>query len=672
MIWAKNRPLLLFLVYVLFFLHTAIWHYWGYTGVGHLGFGEFFGTLRSGVVTAGTIFSLIVFFHAVFFGGLFCGWFCHWGITQDVAAWIMRKCGIKPAMAQLNSRLIPWFWFIIIIAQVVLYWYYTGFPTSFSFNPSATPVWSGVPRSILLICITTVVSGFLLVFLFGERAFCRSICTFRLWFSWFEKFAPHKVRQIKECTSCQLECSNVCPMGLDVAGEIRDLGHVKNTECVKCHICIGACPNGALETSFQKNDFHKEGSAAIQPATFTDSTSLVQVCMAAVVLILFGFDIGGNMSLSLGFLSGYLLVKIFATRNLSLFEILLTAMIIVGYHFKMDMNDATSLVKGLAFIAGFLIIARFIGYNEGLKFISTDAGKTPAPVFLTAIALIAAGTLAFNETRSSFLIHKANAALSKNDLQTYATIMDGCAAGHSDPAGTYYDLGRVQLKLNQPEKALESFKNSVNLIYKFEAAEAMLNLLFDTGFMTQWSEFADFLAAKFPEVARFQVVKANALMHNNDLSGSEKMLNELTQKYPENHEVFIAYGELRLSQSRAFEARDYYEKAYKIAPASSAFFLGDVYMTLNMLPEAEKYLTEAVNGQPQNVIYLLSQGNAFMAQQKFRDAITSWEKILKLDPEFEAAKENIAQAKQALDAKKAAILGHSNSDSNISNEMKAD
>jgi len=672
MTWAKHRRLLLLLVYVLFFLHTALWHYWGYTGVGHLGFGEFFGTLRSGVITAGTVFSLIVFFHAILFGGLFCGWFCHWGITQDVAAWIMKRCGIKPAMAQLNSRLIPWFWFLIIIAQVVLYWFYSGFPTSLSFNPSATPVWSGVPRSILLICITTIVSGFLLIFLFGERAFCRSICTFRLWFSWFEKFAPHKVRQIKECTSCQLECTDVCPMGLDVAGEIRDLGHVKNTECVKCHICIGACPNGALKTSFKKNEFHKDGQAIVQPATFTDSTSLVQVGMAAIVLILFGFNIGGNMSLSLGFLIGYVLVKIFTTRTLSVFEVLITTTLLIGYYYKIDMNDTTSLLKGLTVIAVFLAAARFIGYENGLKFVHNDARNTAAPKFLMAVVLVAAGFLAYNETRLSLLIHKANAALSQKDLQTYASIMDGCAAGHSDPAGAYYDLGRVQLQINQPDKALESFKKSVNLIYKFEAAEAMLNLLFDTGAADQWADFAEFLAAKQPEVTRFQVLKANAMMHRNDFAASERLLNELKKQYPQNHEVFIAYGELRMSQTRVFEAKDYYEKAYKIAPASSAFFLADAYMALNMLPEAEKYFTEAVNGQPQNVIYLLSQGNALMAQQKVREAITAWQKILELDAEFEPAKENIALAEQTLAARKAAILGKSRSLPENTNETATD
>lgn len=182
MLWAKYRNYLLLLVYILFFAHAALWYHFGYEGVGHLGFGELFGTFRHGVITAGTVFTIAVFVHALVFGGLFCGWLCHWGITLDFAAGIMRRLGIKPLMVQLNSKIIPWIWFLILIAQVVLYWIYSGFPTEISFNPSATEVWTGVPRSIMLICMTTLASGLILIFLFGERAFCRCICPFRLWF----------------------------------------------------------------------------------------------------------------------------------------------------------------------------------------------------------------------------------------------------------------------------------------------------------------------------------------------------------------------------------------------------------------------------------------------------------------------------------------------------------
>lgn len=657
MIWAKYRRPLLLLVYVLFFLHAALWHHFGYTGVGHLGFGEFFGTMRSGVVTAGTVFSILVFFHALFFGGLFCGWFCHWGITQDVASWIMRKCGIKPAMAQLDSKLIPWFWFLVIIAQVVLYWIFTGFPTSLSFNASATPVWSGVPRSILLICMTTIVSGFILVFLFGERAFCRSICTFRLWFSWFERFAPHKVRQIKECTSCQLECTSVCPMGVDVAQEVNKLGHVKNTECVKCHVCIGACPNGALETSFTKNNFHKEGPAVTQPATFSNSVSLLQLCMAIIVLIVFGFNIGGNMSLSLGFLTGFLLVRVWSVRSVSTFELLTAALIFIGLYFKIDMNDPISLGKGLTAIAFFLLIARFARYDQGFTFIRNQAREYTAPKTMLAVAVIVAGLLGGSEIHTSIMIHKANAALKNKDLQGYTSIMEGCAAGHSDPAGAYYDLGKTQIMINQPDKALESFKKSIELIFKIEAIDTMLSHLFEAGAADQWMNLVNYLAEKHPDVEKFQVYKANGLAEAGKNQEAEELLQKISAANPNNHDALISLGVIRMEQSRINDASELFSKAYKIAPASSAYYLANTFQALKKHSEAESYFAEAIAGNPQNIIFRVEQGNNFVAQNKYREAITAWRGAVELDPELTDVTNNINNAEKILAERKAAILG---------------
>ena len=185
-------------------------------------------------------------------------------------------------MQHLDSKLIPWVWFIIILAQVVIYWVYNGLPTSFH-STRRQPGLDGRAALDTVNLPDHYRQRLCTDFLFGERAFCRCICTFRLWFSWFERIAPHKVRQIKECTSCQLECTNVCSMGVDVAAEIRDLGHVKNTECVKCHICIGACPNQVLETSLRKNSFHKDGEPQSRPAALSRSISLVQAAMAVIV-----------------------------------------------------------------------------------------------------------------------------------------------------------------------------------------------------------------------------------------------------------------------------------------------------------------------------------------------------------------------------------------------------
>ncbi len=657
MIWARYRRPLLFLVYFLFFFHTALWHYWGYEGVGHLGFGEFFGSMRTGIITAGTVFSIVVFLHALFFGGLFCGWFCHWGITQDIAAWIMKKAGIKPQMQHLDSKLIPWFWFIILIAQVAVFWLYNGLPTSFSFNPSATPVWTGVPRSILLICLTTIVSGFALTFLFGERAFCRSICTFRLWFSWFERIAPHKVRQIKECTSCQLECTNVCPMGVDVAAEIRDLGHVKNTECVKCHICIGACPNQVLETSLRKNSFHKEGEPQARQAALSSSVSLVQAAMAVIVVVLFGFDVGGNISLSLGFLSGFMLIHIWHTRSITAFEIILTALTVIGLYYKDDMNDPVSLVKGLAAIAVFLFAARQLGFTKGFEFINKHTPALQVSKPLVVITLLVAVILGGREAHTSMLIHQANAARRSNDNLTYASIMEACAGSHSDPAGAWYDLGKAQLKINQPQKAGNSFKKSLQLVFSAEVARTMFDLLEEFGNRTASEDFAAWLAREYPQIDEFTFLAGNTLMEKGDMAGAEKIFSGFITSKPGHQDGYLAMGELRLKQNRIDEAEEMFNRAYAISPASSAFFMADISHRRSQFDRAEKFYEEAIRSNPPNIVFLMDQGGNFVVQGKLREAINAWKAALTIDPDFEPAKRSIAEAEADLAAKKAAILG---------------
>ncbi len=657
MVWARYRNWLLLLVYVLFFLHTALWHYWGYEGVGHLGLGEFFGTLRNGVITAGTIFTIIVFVHALFFGGLFCGWFCHWGITQDLAAGIMRRFGIKPLMAQLNSKIIPWIWFLIIIAQVVLYWVYSGFPTELSFNPAATPVWSGVPRSIMLICMTTLASGFILVFLFGERAFCRCICTFRLWFSWFERLAPHKVRQTKACSSCSSECTTSCPMGLQVAEAIRLLGHVKNQECIKCHICIGACPHGVLQTSLRKNDFHKDGPQIVPPAALSSSISWLQAGFAVIVLVMFGFDLGGNISLSLGFIAGFLLIHIWHTRRISHLEAAVIVLLVVGMYFRHDMNDASSLLKGLLAIAVFLLAARNLDFARGFEFISNKAKETRVPAGMLAIVIVLATGLGARETHNSMLFHRANAAKDSNDLTTFVTIMEGCAGAHLNPANAYFDLGNAQLALKMNDKAAASFKKSLELDFNEKAADTILERLFTAGLFHECMLLASWLSEQHSGTARFRIAAGNALVQLNRLDEAQQTFSETVSRFPDSHDALIALGEVKVAQGNVEDGLQHVLKAYDLAPASTSVYLADLYRRLERYEEADKYFVQARAADPENVELMLTYGMNLFDQKKFREAIKLWEAALEKAPTLVAAREYIAMAELELKKRRDAILG---------------
>jgi len=446
-------------------------------------------------------------------------------------------------------------------------------------------------------------------------------------------------------------------MGVDVAAEIRDLGHVKNTECVKCHICIGACPNQVLETSLRKNSFHKEGEPQARQAALSSSVSLVQAAMAVIVVVLFGFDVGGNISLSLGFLSGFMLIHIWHTRSITAFEIILTALTVIGLYYKDDMNDPVSLVKGLAAIAVFLFAARQLGFTKGFEFINKHTPALQVSKPLVVITLLVAVILGGREAHTSMLIHQANAARRSNDNLTYASIMEACAGSHSDPAGAWYDLGKAQLKINQPQKAGNSFKKSLQLVFSAEVARTMFDLLEEFGNRTASEDFAAWLAREYPQIDEFTFLAGNTLMEKGDMGGAEKIFSGFITSKPGHQDGYLAMGELRLKQNRIDEAEEMFNRAYAISPASSAFFMADISHRRSQFDRAEKFYEEAIRSNPPNIVFLMDQGGNFVVQGKLREAINAWKAVLAIDPDFEPAKRSIAEAEADLAAKKAAILG---------------
>lgn len=651
---SKYRNYILLFVYVLFFAHAAIWYSLGYEKIGHLGFGEPFIALKTGVVSAGVVFTLLVFLHAFIFGGWFCGWLCHWGITQDFAAGIMKRLGIKPLMIKFNTKLIPLMWFCIMIAQVVFYWVYEGFPASISVNLGVTPVWTAVPRSIFMICITTLVSCFLLIFLFGERAFCRGVCVFRLWFSWFERLAPHKIRQIAECKACTGDCALICPMGIEVDKEIKILGQIKNQECIKCNLCVAACPHGVLKPSLKKTGFEKSACLPSGPKTFSNSVKILQLSCTIIIVVFFGFTIGGNMTLSLGLIAGTLLACLCVKHRLSLLTWLLIAVLPVCFYYANDLNDISSLIKGLALLTVFLFAAKKLGFKNEVEFISTEASK-PAVMPLAIIVLIAALIFGVREMGYSLQIHKANAALLKGDKQTYARVMQKCASHHISPAMAYFDLARVNLALNELKQAEQNFISSLKASYTPEASDSIIALCYFGGCYEQCANIAKWLFSRHPENYKYPMAVGRCLLEQGKYKEAEKAFETALALSSQNADVMILLAQTKYENNDAKAAKNMFEKAFAINPALTAPYMAEYFAET---PEqAEEYYTKALKTAPNNAELLMGLGDCLSAQGRLKKAINTYKKIEPNSESYIEVKNKIMQAQKELQAQKDAILG---------------
>lgn len=255
------------------------------------------------------------------------------------------------------------------------------------------------------------------------------------------------------------------------------------------------------------------------------------------------------------------------------------------------------------------------------------------------------------------MFHQANSARNNNDLKTFVEIMEESAQAHINPANAYFDLGNAQLALKMNDKAVASFKKSLELDFNEKAADNMLEKLFVAGLFKECLQTAEWLVAHSPDIPRFRIAMGNALTQLHRLDEAQKIFGETVTRFPQNHDALIALGEIDVALGRDDTGLQHLTRAYEIAPASVSFHLADLLRRLNRHEEAEKYFSEAVNANPDDLELLINQGLSLFEQKKYRPAIKVWESALEKAPTLNAVREYIATANLELQKRRNAILG---------------
>ena len=232
------------------------YYFWGATAVGGLDFQEFFHEfLGRGRVTYAVLFAGAIYVTALVFGRLFCSWGCHFGATQDLAAWILRRLGWRPPLVR--TRFLHWSPFLVL--GFVFLWpsLETWLEAGWSLAPVRGPgdlagagPWERLPGWFLSIVTFTACGAGILLCL-GTRGFCRFVCPYGAIFRLTDAVAPFRVRRTADCApGCGAgstpPCTQVCPTAIDVHAETEASGAVHSADCVRCNLCIEACPAGAL------------------------------------------------------------------------------------------------------------------------------------------------------------------------------------------------------------------------------------------------------------------------------------------------------------------------------------------------------------------------------------------------------------------------------------------
>jgi polyferredoxin len=254
------RVLFQILLHVVLIGHVVAYYWLDWKAVGALDFQAFFHHLLGrGVLTAGALLTVVMFLFAAVFGRLFCSWGCHFGATQDLAAWILRRCGWKPPLVR--TRFLhhtPYALLVVIFLwPVVERWRTKGWgPLQVDF--AALAPWETLPGWFLSVT-TFLVCGLGVLLFLGTRGFCRFVCPYGAVFRLSDRVTPFRVRRVSPCaTDCGSAgvhpCTAACPTAIDVHQETAEQGKVVDVDCVRCHLCIEACPSDALAYSARRSE----------------------------------------------------------------------------------------------------------------------------------------------------------------------------------------------------------------------------------------------------------------------------------------------------------------------------------------------------------------------------------------------------------------------------------
>ncbi len=216
------------------------------------------GAMQAVIGSRNFSFSFYVSGFLIFVGALFgrfvCGWLCPFGLIQDLLNKIPFPKKLKTFRGDKALRKLKYVilvLFVIILPMFVVDITGLGEPWFCKWICPAGTLEGSVPLLIADNALRSTL-GFLYAWKFVilviivllsvviYRPFCKYICPLGAVYSLFNRISVLKIRKDDtRCVSCKA-CNNVCKMNVDV------MHNPNAAECIRCGMCIKACPTDAL------------------------------------------------------------------------------------------------------------------------------------------------------------------------------------------------------------------------------------------------------------------------------------------------------------------------------------------------------------------------------------------------------------------------------------------
>lgn len=201
----------------------------------------------------------------VLFGRLICGFFCPFGLVQEIIGKIPCPKHRLPAWTKyLKYLILAWFvliWPWIQKSEIILG---LSDPAFCEYICPAGLLFAGVPLlvgdanlrpaigpifSIKVCVLAIVVIGCILVY----RFFCKTMCPLGAIYGILNKISfYHLTVDQKKCILCG-KCASICRMDVDLVAAPC------SAECIRCGECAAACPQNAIHLEFCQKSHEKNG-----------------------------------------------------------------------------------------------------------------------------------------------------------------------------------------------------------------------------------------------------------------------------------------------------------------------------------------------------------------------------------------------------------------------------
>ncbi|MFC1524294.1 4Fe-4S binding protein [Thermodesulfobacteriota bacterium] len=185
------------------------------------------------------------------FGRMICGWFCPFGLFQDLLNKIRsRKFNIPTPLKYIKYGVL--LFMVILLPALAVDEYGAGTLWFCKYLCPAGTLEAGIPLlalkpnyteiiGILFFCKLAILILYIFWSVLASRPFCRTTCPLGAFYALFHRAKLIKLRlDADKCTECKA-CHSVCPMGVKFNESPEDM------ECITCLKCMDqACSYQAI------------------------------------------------------------------------------------------------------------------------------------------------------------------------------------------------------------------------------------------------------------------------------------------------------------------------------------------------------------------------------------------------------------------------------------------